>query len=327
MDPYTLDDNISTAMQDLERSYCEIELSNESLNRVFDTYVCLNELVKTEGSLSVESFKASYTPALKLAFAGTDVDVDALSNESAIETIKIIAKAILEAIKRLFNSVMDALSNLDIAATWMTQQCNLMERKRVTSVGKTAKSPTIEMGRQHRFLRVGRIFTEDSIKLTSELKNLSDVIAVINTDYTTSLIRGASKLSNIPKGLHDAALGTALVHCVDEIGLNRIASKLGMRGIDNTRFGRANVMATNPLLGGQSLFYLNGNFWLRVNSECHRRRKPPAGICCIVFRYIIRVAAGSRFRWNKRCRIISFTVVKFGNSAPAQCSSTLRSCR
>lgn len=145
------DDHISQVMIDLERSYSQIDYSAETLSRVLDTYCCLREQLSNQ-TLSQESLESHFIPSLRLAFAGTQVDLETYSTESVLETVKKIGKAILEAIRRFFQTVVTALSNVDVAATWMNQHINLLERKRVTSIGKTCSKPTVTLGRQHRYL-------------------------------------------------------------------------------------------------------------------------------------------------------------------------------
>lgn len=254
------DDVIPQVLLDLERSYSQIEYSVESFARVFDTYCCMREMLSQQ-TLSQESLENHYIPAFQLAFAGTSISFEAedYSAESVLETVKKIGKAVLDAIKRFFTMMMDALSNIDIAATWMNQHINLLERKRLTSVGKTPTKPTVTLGRQHRYLRVGRIFAAEPVKLLSELRRLSDVVEVINNDYAPGLVRGTSAMSSIGNSVSGDKLTTALIASVEQIGFTKIASKLKMTSADQGRFGRSGVMATPPLLGGQSVFFMQGN--------------------------------------------------------------------
>lgn len=206
----------------------------------------------------LESFESQADTILKLALAGTDIKLADLTTESVTDTIKAVGKAILDMIKHVFNLIVDALSNFDLVAVWMLRNIKLLERKRLTSRGKIPSARYVTLTTTHRFLRVGRVFADEPVRLHTELKRLRDVISVVSNEFAPALAKAANSVQSRGGDKTGDDLQRALLDAVEDIGFSRMSNHLSMSSVDKDRWGRDNVKATAPLLGGKSLFMLQG---------------------------------------------------------------------
>lgn len=248
-------------IEDLMQADAELTVSMESLQRVMDSFTALESFSEAGSELSVPSFEALARPLLQAVYSGTDVEVALLqvSAESFKGMASVAVKAILDALRSFFTALVNFLSNMDLAASWLMRKVVLLERQVASSRGKSATEPTVTLGRQHRYLRVGRVFAEDSLRLETELKNFKNVIGVIGTDYLNEIMKAAN---NLPRAVGDKsgdALNEALVSLVKSIPFDSMASRLSMGPAPYDRFSRNNVQATPPLIGGKSMFYLKSD--------------------------------------------------------------------
>lgn len=206
-----------------------------------------------------ESFEAQADTVLRLALAGTGIELAEYTTESVTDTLKAIGKAILDMIKHVFNLIVDALSNFDLVAVWMLRNIKLLERKRLTSRGKIPKQKYVTLTTTHRFLRVGRVFADEPVRLHTELKRLRDVISVVSNEFAPALAKAANAVSTRGANKTGEELEKALLDAIEDIGYSRMTNHLSMSTVDKDRWGRDGVKATAPLLGGKSLFMLQGN--------------------------------------------------------------------
>lgn len=228
----------------------------EALNRLLDSHEILTDW---QANSSNESFEVSIKPMLSLLFAGTDIVVGDISNESAATVISRISKAVMDMVVRIFNAIIDAVANFDLVSTWLLRNIQLMERKRVTSRGKVPKEDYVTLPQNHRFLRFGRTFADQPYVLLRELKTLKTTLDIIGNDYTAGLERGAAAVRTRTNRKLGEDLKQGLLEAVEDVGLSRIAMRLGMSPISKERFGREGTKATSPLIGGKSIFYLDGD--------------------------------------------------------------------
>lgn len=240
----------------IESQLTYLDQAGQDLNRMLDSYHVLSTWSQESSGPSMES---SIKPMLALALAGTDIQVGDVSTESVGSAISAMGKAIVDLTKRIMNAIIDLLTNFDLVSTWMIRNVNLLERKRRASLGKLPKEKYVQVGASHRYLRVGRVFAEEPTRLRTELKNLLNAIRVINDELAPALVKGANALASRGGNKHGSELDRALVDAVEDVGMGRIASHLRMSGAERDRWGRANVQASPPLLGGKSLFYFQGD--------------------------------------------------------------------
>lgn len=232
-----------------------VKESMESLDRLSTSYGVLSSYMSDKDLASMES---DIRPMLELALAGTGIEIKEYSPEGALEVVKSMGNALIQMIKRLFTNLIDLISNFDLQATWLLRNVSLLERKRVTSRGKVPSEPHITIGRQNIHLRIGRLFVNDSSTLDRELNRLLKVIKVMSDDLTPALAQASTKIINqSPKT--GSNLVNSLLEAVEDIGFSRIATKLSMTNTSKDRWGRLGGKETSPLLGGKSLFLLDGN--------------------------------------------------------------------
>jgi len=244
---------------DLIQADSTLSASFENLQRVMDSYTALESFMQAGESLP--SFESVSRPMIAAILGGTDYDVDDLdvSVESVRGMVGSAVKAILAALQNFFKSLFSFLSSMDLAASWLMRKVVLLERQVASSRGKVAQQERVTLGRQYKYLRVGKVFAEDSLRLETELKNLLGVINVINTEYLNSVLKVAERLPAAVRGKTSDALVTELVGLIRGVPFDGLASKMGMSDVPYERFSRKNVQATSPLLGGKSLFYLKSD--------------------------------------------------------------------
>lgn len=233
----------------------EADRSFESLSRMTDIHDTLSHWLRQSDS---PSFESQSKTVFKLALAGTGIELDDISTEGAVETIKAIGKALLDMIKHIFNLIVDALSNFDLVATWLLRNIKLLERKRLTSRGKIPKTPSVTLPTTHRYLRIGRVFADEPVRLHSELVRLRAAIAVVSNELIPALAKGANAVNSRGSDKTGEDLEKALLDAVEDIGFNRIVNHLSMSSVSKDRWGRDGVKAAQPLLGGKSIFMLEG---------------------------------------------------------------------
>lgn len=252
---YYSDSDLGDTLYKAETCLHQAQESMEALTRLMDNYTVLSvEMTRCDET----SFESVMKPMLQLAVAGTDLEIVEVSTESAVEVIKSMGKAIIDLIRRIFDYVMDALTNFDLVATWMLRNIKLLERKRITSRGKVPKEAHVSLGSQHRFLRVGRIFADEPVRLTAELKHLLTVLQVLSNEFAQGLQRGASAVVSRGGSKTGSELDKALVDAIEDIGFSRIGNHLKMSSEGKDRWGREGVKASPPLLGGKSIFLFDG---------------------------------------------------------------------
>src|SRR5690606_2836495 len=167
-------------------------------------------------------------------------------------------KAILEALKNFVKDVIKFMENLDIAALWLSRRMRVVERARAASRGKLPTSSTVEIGRMYRYLRVGRVYIEDPIRLQRELDKLYNAVKTVNTTYFESISQATTRLHSA-RGKYGKELDDALVNCVLSIPWEVIDRTFGMNALSGTnKFGRPGVRGTDPLLGGITIYRLDG---------------------------------------------------------------------
>lgn len=253
---YTNNDaNFSSYHDEYLRRLGEVKESMESLDRLSISYSTLSDYIDNKDLTSMES---DIRPMLELALAGTGIEVVEYSPEGAVEVIKSMGKALIAMVIRLFNNIIDLISNFDLQATWLLRNVSLLERKRATSRGKTPSEPTITIGRQNIHLRIGKLFVNNSSTLETELKRLLKVISVVSDDLTSGLSHVATKVT-AGSSKTGSGLVNHLLESIDEIGFSKIATKLSMSNTSKDRWGRLGGKETAPLLGGKTLFLLDGN--------------------------------------------------------------------
>ena len=253
VDDTLLDDSLEAGSIALLRA----EEAFESAMRLMDTY---DVLTSVDLSVSNESY---IKPLIDLTLAGTGITVTSYSSESFLDVVKSMASAVLEAIKAAFKWLMDAIMNFDLTATWLTTNINLLKRRLKTSRGKHPKVDKVVMGNQHRYLRTGTVFADSSSKLFVELRNLRDALKIVTSDLPREISSGGKAvISKIANKTNDE-LAKAVVESVLDIGFNKIVSRLSMSNAPDSRFGRSGVKQTSPLLGGKSIFFLDGDIETR----------------------------------------------------------------
>lgn len=232
--------------------------SFESMNRLLDSVSALGELIQTQGAS--ESFESSYRPLLTAIYAGTNLDVDEMdvSLESASETLKKLWKAFIQAIRSFFKNLYTYLTNMDLAATWLSRQIAVIERKIIASRGKVPGEAKVQIGPLARYLRYGRLFADDALKLDTELSHLHSVLEIVRAHLVPTVLDHADKIPATVGNHRGAELDRALTQMVLSMPLSQIATKMHMTAAPQSRFNRSNVLMTPPLLGGSSVFYLQG---------------------------------------------------------------------
>lgn len=245
----------------VEQSHKHLVESFESFQRISGSYSAVQSLIESASVAGNESFEVAARPVMTAIYAGTSIDAEDIdvSMESVLGVLKKLADAVIKAITNFFKRLMDMLSNIDLAATWLLRRVNVIERKRVGARGRMPKENTITLGRIHGHLRVGRIFADDALKLSRELDHLDSVIKVVATDYVEAIASGAGKIPSLSANKTGSELSSALVQAILQIPFEAVASKLKMSSIPRERFGRSDVMATSPLIGGDSIFFMKGN--------------------------------------------------------------------
>lgn len=248
-----LEDSIEKSIE-LEK---ELEISFENLQRLNDTHEILTEwITNCKDDVSMESSKKSI---IKLALAGTDFKVDEVSMESVIELVKSIGKAIIRAIKKMFDTLVDYFTNMDLTATWLIRLTKMLERRRVTSRGRIPKNINVTLPASHRFLRVGRVFTEQPVKLNTELRRYRDLLKIVSNDYPSAVASVVKDIVIKTNGKFGDELEQPILDAVNSSKFNTIAGRLRMSKTPTSRWGYDNVKETDPYLGGRSLFYFDGN--------------------------------------------------------------------
>lgn len=239
----------------------KVEESFEVISRTLDSFNALRTFVDIyQPAMDQVSFESAAKPLIAAITAGTDFDLDSV--DYSVESLKDIIsdgfKSILEMIKTFFKHMIEFLDNIDITSTWMLRRTALLERVAITSRGKRPSTSKVELGRIYRFLRVGRIYADDSMKLEHELKRLHNAVDVIGKEYLDEMVNSCNSLGSAINGKTGAELDQAVTQHVLKIPLDSIASKLRMTGVSYERFNRSNVMATPALIGGRSIYYLKG---------------------------------------------------------------------
>lgn len=256
--PVSADDG--AYMEELARSGALLDESFEVLQRTLDNYSALSNLETLRASHSAESFEAVAKTVMSAVLAGSDMDPEDLdySPESVGSWMKSAATAILSAIKTFFNNLIDFLSNLDVTSLWLTRKVGVIERRRTASRGKHISEPKIELGRMYRYLRAGKIYVEDSIRLERELNQLLEVINVACGTYLDEILKSAQRLTSA-KGKYGKALDDELTNNILAVPWDALANRLHMKAAPAANpFGRGNLKVTPDLLGGISVYYLEG---------------------------------------------------------------------
>lgn len=259
MEDFNIDELPMEASLALEAGYGALEDAqryHESFERLADQYEALDEWLQKNDS---ESFENSIGPMYRSMLAGTGAEYGTLSLESAEGMVKTIAKAVLTALQRTLEAVLNAIANFDIASTWLLRNVKLLERKRATSRGKNPKEPTVTLKASHRYLRVGRVFADEPSKLLAELRRLREFVGFCSNTYAPALQKGVTAVKSRSKGKTGSEFELALINAVEDIGFNRLANTLKMSNAPTDRFGRSGVKSTMPYIGGRSMFLLDGN--------------------------------------------------------------------
>lgn len=248
-------------LQDYMLAESALLASFESLDRASGSLSALNDLLNNADQFTQSSFESAARPLLSAIMSGTDVDIEStdLSVESVRGIVGTAVQTILKALQNFFKSLIEFLSNVDLAASWLMRKVVLLERQVASSRGKTAGEDKVTLGRQYRFLRVGRVFAEDSLRLETELKAMKNLIDVIGTQYTNEILKAADKLPGVARGKSGADLTSAMVGLVKSIPFDSLSGSCNMGPAPTDRFTRANAKATPPLLGGKSIFYLKSD--------------------------------------------------------------------
>lgn len=255
---YEQDFDVDQCLEDANRLVYQSEVAFESLNRLMDTHSTLTQFIDENRDKERVSFESVIPYLLQSSFAGTDLIIGEVSMESVIDVVKAIGKAILDMIRTVFQFVVDAISNFDLVATWLLRNIKLLERKRLTSRGKTPSQPYVTLKSTYRFLRVGKIYADEPIRLHTELRRLKEVLGVISSEFVTGLARGASAVNSRGGNKTGSDLERALLDAVEDIGFSRLATHLKLQDIGSDRWGRSNVKGS-AFLGGRSMFYLQGD--------------------------------------------------------------------
>src|SRR5690606_20304544 len=100
---------------------------------------------------------------------------------------------------------------------------------------------------QHRFLRVGRVFADEPVRLTAELKHLLTVLQVLSNEFVAGLQRGAGAVVSRGGNKSGDEFEKALVDAIEDIGFSRIGNHLRMSNEGKDRWGREGVKVTPPL--------------------------------------------------------------------------------
>lgn len=246
-----IDDALQLGLTALHKS----EEAFESAVRLMDTYSVLHN-VQNNSVLSTEAY---IQPIVDLSLAGTGIELSEYTSESFLEVVKRIAEAILKAIRAAFKYLSESLANFDITSTWLITNISLLQRRLKTSRGRHPSERTVIIGGTHRFLRVGNIFADNASKLHTELGNYLKTLTVIVNDLPSEVARGGKDLIQKTTGKTNQELEQAIVESCIGIGFDKIASRLHMSDAPKARFGRELVKQTSPLLGGKSIFYINGD--------------------------------------------------------------------
>lgn len=246
---------------DLIQADSTLSASFESLQRLLDSYTAMESFVSGNEHLPSESFEAAARPLMMAIMGGTDIETSGLdySPEGFRSMASTAVQAILKALQTFFRSLVEFFSSVDLAASWLTRKVVLLERQVASSRGKSVTQATVTLGRQYKFLRVGPVFADDSLRLESELKNLKNVVALIGGDYLTEIMKAADRLPTVIRDKRGPELTNSLVGLVKGIPLDNLASKLGMVAVPYERMNRRNMQGTPPLIGGKTVFYLKSD--------------------------------------------------------------------
>lgn len=256
----TQDEGLFDSLKDSEY---EVMQSFEAAKRSLDSFEALNALCKLSESSSYEAFEAYSPVVLSSVTAGVDVDTDNLLSNFSAESLKDMivraGRAAIDAIVNFFKSLIKYLSEIDMAATWLSRKVAVLERKAIATRGKKSNSSTVEIGRLYKYLRVGRIYPEDAMRLERELDHLLSIIQLVNKDYTNAIIEAVNTLVNTAGNKTGIELEKTLVRHILDIPLDSLATKFKMSHAPKTRFNRDGVLETDPLLGGYSVFYMRSD--------------------------------------------------------------------
>lgn len=244
-------DEVDTAGRDLTVSF-------ESMHRIMGSHAALGELIQAQGFTS--SFESAYRPLLGAIYAGTSHDVDemSLSLESAKVVLAALWKAFIDSVKQFFSKLYTFLKNMDLAAIWMSRQIAVIERKITANRGKVASERTLVLGNAGRFLQYGRLFADDQMKLDTELSHLGKVLEVVRNSLVVGVLDYADKIPATTGSLRGSELDSAYTQLVLAMPLAGVATKLHMTAAPQCRFNRDGVLMSPPLLGGKSIFFLQG---------------------------------------------------------------------
>lgn len=246
--------------EELIRSEHQLEVSFEALERLMSSHTALEDWQARRRQTTDESFEGSIHPLLT-AIAG-ESGVMWSDSELSTESVKTVAasvvRAVINAIAQFFKSLIDFLSNVDLAATWLSRKLNKLERQAATTRGMRPSEATVKIGRLGRFMRVQGDVIDDAVKLEYQLTQLLNVVKVVATDYRNAIISAGNELPNVIRGKTGKVLTEAVVALVERIPFDQLAIKCHMHSAPYDRFKRDHVQATQSLLGGYSLFYLKG---------------------------------------------------------------------
>lgn len=256
-----MDDLFEDPMEELVRSDVNVTVCFEAFSRLVDSHTAFEDLLRSHEAGSLPSFEAAAKPLLTAitSEAGYSWTLSDISVESVKTVAASVIKAAITALQNFFKALIDFLANVDLAATWLSRKIAFLERQVATTKGMRPSEPTIKLGRSGRYMRVHGHQVEDAARLEMQLKQLHDVVHVMVHQYRNVVLTAGQELPGAARGKTGDDLAKALVDVIARIPFADIASKCQMHAAPYERFHRNGVQATNSLLGGLSLFYLNGN--------------------------------------------------------------------
>lgn len=230
-----------------------VDESFEAVVRLLDTHEALTHLIESHSTLSTEVYATKAKLLYGMAIRGTDISLESIdySPEATTRSLSEIAKAIIRAISEFFKRILDWMTEIDITTNILRRKAYMLQRAALAARGRMISQPYVTLNRLNRFLRSGRTYLHDGIRLERELKILLNVCKVSFVDLPQGVLKALDRLPTVARA-DDKKM--ACIDVVESIPFNGLAAKMNMSPLPVERFRREGVLTSGPLIGGKSVF-------------------------------------------------------------------------